>query len=319
MKDQANMNRGLIILQLQDELRNSPEYEIVRELQGHDLSVFIFDRNYQRLLHMRRALSENPDAKTLMYARNHDLLMEFLSEIIRMIHNFVASAMSLIDHTRRIYNTHYRDSNLIPEYEKVKNETFVKDPLSCFVRDLRKYCQHYKAPNIEFETYFETMQHEPKYTFFLLRDDLLAFRDWSSLAKNFLKEKEKVDVLEVAGLYRERVLKFHHWFSIKRREIHADKIKSFRERENEVLFLILEDKIEFTEALSKQEFPHKKDEIFLSFFSSSDFDKLEKIPRDSLDRPLQAIKWIEERHFQLPEKMKKRIIDLYKLPDIIPE
>lgn len=59
------MNRGQKILQLKDDLQNSPEYELVREIRGHNLSVFIFDRNFQRLLHMHRSLSENPVAKKL--------------------------------------------------------------------------------------------------------------------------------------------------------------------------------------------------------------------------------------------------------------
>lgn len=246
--------------------------------------------------------------------------MEFLREIVRMIHNFVASAKSLIDHTRRIYNKQYKKSNSMPDYEMVINETFAKDPLSSFLGDLRRYCQHYKAPNIELEAFFKTMEHEPSFAFYLRKDDLLTFKDWTSPSKKFLNQIEnEVDFLEVAGLYRDKVLKFHTWFNNKRKEIHTEEIERFQERENKLLLLELEDHIEFTAALSIQGFPHRKDDLFLPFFSPSDFDKLEQIPRESQERPLQAIKWIEERHFRLPDKIKERIIALYKLPDIIPD
>ncbi len=311
------MNSGIHPAQLQQELQESDEYKLMLELQGHEISLSIFDRNYQRLIQVQRFLSENPDAHQLMILRNRDQLMILLSDVIRLTHNFVASAMSLVDHTRRIYNSQYRDSNAIPEYDKTVEVLFATDPLSRFVQDLRRYCQHYKAPNIALETLIELPQSEPRYTLYLQKADLLTFSDWSAPAKKFLEPiEEKIDLIQVATEYREKVLAFHQWFGLKRREIHAEEIRRFRDKEKEVLLLILQQHVAMTEADTKRGLINRKDEMFTSFLSAHEFDELESIPRNSLERPLRAIEMVEKKGFKLPEDLKQRIIELYKHPDI---
>ena len=130
---------------------------------------------------------------------------------------------------------------------------------------------------------------------------------------------EKVDVLEVAAEDREKVIAFYEWFRSRQEEIHADDLRRFREKENQLLSLMLEDKIDMSFARSRQGVSHRKDNIFTSLFASREFDELEIIPRDSPKRPLRAIELLEQRFFPISEETKQRIVQLYELPDILPK
>lgn len=130
---------------------------------------------------------------------------------------------------------------------------------------------------------------------------------------------ENVDVLEIAAEYTEKVMAFYEWFQSRQEEIHVDELRRFREKESQLLFLMLEDKIDMSFAQSRQGVPHRKDDIFTSIFTSREFGELEKIPRDSPNRPLRAIELLEQRFFPISEETKQKIIRLYELPDILPK
>jgi hypothetical protein len=261
----------------------------------------------------------DPKAEPLFWLRNRDQMNLAMRDIIRRIHNFVATALSLIDHTRNLHRKLYSDTDEFPDYQSRINSEFFHDPLSQFIKCLRVYCQHYRAPNLDVTTSWEQGAEKPTITFNLLKVDLESFDRWSATAKKYLDDvDEKVNVLEVATQYREKVIAFYEWFQSRQEEIHASEIQRFRKKESEILSLTLEQKIDTSFAQSRQKLPHRKDEIFTSIFTSREFDELENIPRDSQNRPLRAVELLEERFFSIPDGTKQKIIQLYELPDILP-
>jgi hypothetical protein len=314
------MSRGIQILGLMDELGKMPEYTLFMQLQGFSTSIYTFDKNFQDLIKLLNFLADDPRAEPLFWLRNRDQLMLVMQDIIRLIHNFVAAALSLIDHTRRLYNKLYPDTGQFLDYESKISSEFAHDPLSQFVKCLRQYCQHYKAPNLDVTTSWKQGDEKPTMTFNLLKVDLESFDGWSVTAKKYLDGvTEKVNILEVAVKYREKVIAFYEWFQSRQGEIHAGELRYFREKESQLLSLMLEDKIDMSFAQSRQGIPHQKDDVFTSIFTSPEFDELEKIPRDSPNRPLRAIELLEQRLFPISQEMKQNIIRLYELPDILPE
>jgi hypothetical protein len=66
-------------------------------------------------------------------------------------------------------------------------------------------------------------------------DELQAFKDWSAPAKKYLRTiQEKVDVLEVATAYRDKVIAFHNWFRSRQEEIHANELKELDDKKDEL-------------------------------------------------------------------------------------
>lgn len=259
-----DMSRGKLILQLMQELQNMPEYQLFVQLQGFSLSIYTFDRNFVELQNFISFLANDPRADSLFWLRNRDKLMRAMNDVIRLLHNFVASALSLIDHTRRLYNKLYAEFGTFPDYQQRVNHDFAQDPLSQFVKCLRQYCQHYKAPNLDVTVSWKQGDERETRTFNLLVEDLRTFDEWSSLAKRYLEGIDtKIEIVEVATEYRNKVIAFYEWFQSRQEEIHSDEFKRFREKERESLLLILEGKIDMCFAKGRQEIPYDKSEIFL--------------------------------------------------------
>jgi hypothetical protein len=82
----------------------------------------------------------------------------------------------------------YEDNNLFPEYQERVDNEFKYDPLSKFVQDLRRYCQHFKSPIVMFRTTADG-NGRPIRNISIPLDDLQAFKDWSAPAKKYLRTK----------------------------------------------------------------------------------------------------------------------------------
>ncbi len=136
------MSRGHRIQQLMHELQHMPEYQFHTEMEDFWISVYIFEQNYKELREVIGFLESDPRADSLFTMKNRDKLNARGREVIRRLHNFVAAAMSLIDHTRRLYDKLYAGNNSFPDYKDRVERDFASDPLSQFVKCLRQYCQH---------------------------------------------------------------------------------------------------------------------------------------------------------------------------------
>lgn len=312
------LSRGLQILSLMDELGRMPESKLFTEFQGFSTSIYIFDKDYVDLHNLISVLATDPRADPLFTVQHRDQLMMAMREVIRLFHNYVAASLSLIDHTRRLYVKLYAGTGKFTDYETRKNAEFAHDPLSQFIGCLRRYCQHYRAPNLNVTTSWESGDARPTRTFRLLREDLEAFDGWSATARKYLVTAgNEIDILRVTTEYRDKIISFYTWFQARQQEIHREDIERYREQERKLFLLILEDKLENAFAKSEQGIPHRKDEIFASVFTSKEFEEIERIPRDSQERPSRAIELLEQRFFLIPQEMKEQIISLYRLPDIL--
>lgn len=311
------MSRGTQALKLMSELTLMPEYALVMQLQGFSDSIYAFDKNFQDLIGLIDFLANDPRAEPLYWLRNRDRLALAMRDIIRLTHNYVTAALSLIDHTRRLHEKLYGNGDAFPEYHARLTVEFALDPLSQFVKCLRQYCQHYRAPNLEVTVSWTQGDQRPTRAFSLLKTDLESFDGWSTTARKYLATvTEAVDIARMAAEYRDKVIAFYKWYQSRQEEIHADDLHRFREKERQLLSLMLEEKIALSFAESRQGVPHRKDDIFTSVFTSREFDDLERIPRDSPDHALRAIELLEQRFFLVSEETKQSIVRLFALPDI---
>lgn len=306
------MDRGTQIISLQKEIQAMPEYHLYVELLGLRNSIYMFDANFINLHNFITNVISSEQVNLLLSPRNQNIFQNVCREIIRLIHNLVAGAISLIDHTRRLYNRLYNEKHQFPEYqERVKNE-FISNELAQFVKNLRQYCQHYKAPEIFFVGRVEKLEDGFVISAMLPMSELLTYDGWSSKSKAFLARVEgDVDILEIATLYWNKVIDFYTWFQKRQREIHVEEIKRFRQKEAALLLLQLEDHLDLW--LENKEYRDANpifDEIFVDILDTEEFAELERIV-DHSQHVQRAIEMVE-RHFPLPQETKVRIIRLYK-------
>lgn len=156
-----------------------PEYKLYQDFASLDLSIYTFHKNYVALNTILTFLASDERADLFFAVRNRDKLAQVGRDVVCYIHNYVASALSLIDHTRNLYNKLYVPAQQFPDYQERVTAEFVQDPLAQFVVCLRLYCQHYKAPNITVETtYPNGFNARPVRRILLALTDLQTFDGW---------------------------------------------------------------------------------------------------------------------------------------------
>jgi len=306
------MSKGRQIVALIQEIQDSPEYELFISLRGFNISIFIFEKNFEDLNKLISMLTNDSKYQYLYSLRNRDKLHEVMAHIIRMIHNFVASSLSLIDHTRRVYKNLYEKTGKFEDYQTRIEIEFINDPLSQFIKGLRQYCQHYKSPDLSITTNWQQINEKETRVVELLKDDLIAFEGWNVNAKAYLDSLDKkINIIEIAQIYRTKVLEFYEWFKNRQMEIHQEEFKTLHEKELRLLTLKLENKIETALNQKKMNISHESDEIFLSIFTSAEFNELKKFSIDPSVRVERAIELLE-LHLPVSDNLKTQIRRWYK-------
>jgi len=126
-------------------------WKIRQRIARHAISYGIFMGNYDEL---KRALEayHNPDfALTLWSVSNRPKLDLFQTSIVRMLQNYVASAKSLVDHTRKFVRTYYTGTDFEKNYKEKVAQIF-HNPFCAFIMDLRDYILHNGLPQTSAST-----------------------------------------------------------------------------------------------------------------------------------------------------------------------
>src|SRR5713101_7053156 len=96
------MPDGAKIVDLMNEIEQLPGYRFYFEdFKGLDLSLYIFHANFKELHELITYITtDDPRTAKLYTVGNEEKLDAVGYDIVRRIHNFVASVKSLVDHTR---------------------------------------------------------------------------------------------------------------------------------------------------------------------------------------------------------------------------
>jgi hypothetical protein len=195
--------------------------QVINQLR---FSVSLLQRNYVELVVAIRHISSSRVAFEMAGVDDQWHRKEAMAEVLHLLHNYVASAKSLIDHTRRAYRKLYVTDALIPDYQSEVNARFANDPLSQFVENLREMAQHYRLPRISLTRSFGGGPSGSAMTtrLQLKTEDLREYREWSAPAQEFLRTAgATIDVLDLVESYHAHVAAFHTWFSQHQVRIHG--------------------------------------------------------------------------------------------------
>jgi hypothetical protein len=149
-------------------------------------------------------------------------------EINRLVHNFVAGSMSLIEHTRQFMREHYAGTALEGAYHDRVKADFASEPVAKFVQDLRNYMVHKGLPSSQMFLAFDSAHNSPGTGGELTTgvryqtDVLLDWGGWTATAKAYLVAAgEHLDIHTFAESYLEKVLLFHAWLDSELQQYHA--------------------------------------------------------------------------------------------------
>jgi len=196
---------------LRQELQESAEARVVFDFEGVAQSYRVFLGNERELRESLVHHSNLEVAISLWDVENREGLDNFLDEVVRLLHNYLAAAGTLRDHSRRLWQKHLPSD---PEYDERVKATFADSPLCVFVQDLRNYSLHNQLPVAHGHMTWGT-DHGLTPSVKVRKESLLESWEWKSLAKEYLSslEKEWIDLLELIQAYTDTVTHFNDWLA----------------------------------------------------------------------------------------------------------
>ena len=213
----------------------SGAYEIYKRLLTLDTNFFVFDKNYQDLKLAIETFS-HPDRIPLLFDQNESQLI--LYHMVRLVHNYLASAKTLVDHTRTIISDRYRQTDFFVEYKEQVKARFANNLLVGFIEDLRNYALHYSLPitglRLDVTTDPETKVQTERVTFYIEKKTLHQWSNWAK-GREFLRQADKEIVIErLIDEYYQQVFSFHNWMHQRLEEIHAADLQWLKEMNQRV-------------------------------------------------------------------------------------
>jgi len=194
---------------------------------------YIYQRNYQDLANIFAEM-QKPEVFLPMWSMGNPLAIPaLLDEVVRLLHNFVASAEMWVDHTRRLMRQAYNGTKIGQEYDREIQARFRNDLPTGFVKDLRNYTLHSELPaplaNLYIVADQKSENGEPAsdgptpvsmtHSFILSRDTLLAAFDWTGRSRAYLLAAPKnIDIGQAVDLHHAQLQAFYLWLDERLRE-----------------------------------------------------------------------------------------------------
>ncbi|WP_157656146.1 hypothetical protein [Burkholderia ubonensis] len=212
------MKRPATAADLSRQIRESEGSGYLDRAHQRSFSLNVFQMNAVELIEAAQRVKDPDQGMALMMEKNREAGLQAHRELNRHVHNFVSSALTLVEHTRVFMRKHYAGTELLATYEKQVIATFAKSPVAQFVQGLRNYMLHRGLPNSSMFMKFATslgatdgsgtMETGVQYD----TASLLDWKDWKPVARTYLEEVgEHLDVHEFAQEYVTLVNQFHGW------------------------------------------------------------------------------------------------------------
>lgn len=228
-------DRNTLRARIQDELVASEEYKLIQRIRTFELSLEVFERNYRELDAAIGRHLPTDVAGIVRLTQDHANRNEEQIEITRLLHNFVAAALTLVDHTRVFHRELYATGNMIPDYQQQIDARFVNDGLANFVKCLRQFCQHYRLPLISTSLTIDAERGRIESGVRLRKSDLLQFSSWTAPARRFVDSMaDEVDLHDLLNQYRQQILDFYRWFTAEQHRVHKAAFDYYQKCVNEI-------------------------------------------------------------------------------------
>lgn len=121
-------------------------------------------------------------------------------EATRLIHNYVASAKTLVDVSRR-YSNKYLNQDLKAIYKRKVSDTFANDTCTKIIHKLRNFILHVDMPSIS--NHINIFTGDSSYLS-LLPKKLLEWNEWNNIEKRYLKSlSQKNETIVVHEFFQE--------------------------------------------------------------------------------------------------------------------
>jgi hypothetical protein len=212
----------LSLQELRDLFEENEAVLLKRKMQAVHIAFTIFTGNDREL---RNSIDGWRDYDlSEAWVGSMEPLNQFLIEsVFRALHNYLASAKTLVDITRRVVPRIYEGSEFATEYSERITVDFAANPLSQFVQGLRNFVLHEGSPRV-----LASMTEGRAVTLDLT--ELRKWDGWNETARNFIANlldkgefpPVRVPLMDIIDEYTGLVRQFNDWLLGRQRELHRD-------------------------------------------------------------------------------------------------
>jgi hypothetical protein len=222
---------GNDVIQLINQLANSSERQLAIQLEALRISHRLFASNYTELIAFLDLIESEKVAIPLHDVKRRREFIQVLDEVTRLLHNFLASAKTLIDHTRSHIRRLYQAHPFSDEYNSKLKEQLASSPVRSFVQDLRNYTQHYTLPLAGSHTSWNR-ESGLTITYFVDAKELRKWDNWAYKSRQYLNTFDEImPVRQIASDYFSLVNKFYEWLHSRQLEVNSEQLSRLREME----------------------------------------------------------------------------------------
>jgi len=210
----------------------SPGLAVVHRIRTRNFSLCMFTMNAHEL----ERVFDIIQTKSIRLLSDEDKQEQnqVRREASRLLHNFLAAAKTLVDHTRVFIGAHYSGTSLERAYqEKIASEV-ANDELCRFVHDLRNYMLHRGPIPLSIWTSLDS-QHRTRAGVKFITAELTKWDGWTARSKGFLGNRNHdFDVENVARTYSDKIVTLHVWLDGLLSDLHHRDLSELRNLENEL-------------------------------------------------------------------------------------
>jgi hypothetical protein len=213
------------LFKLTQEVYNSVAWKVYTRLRTLRINFFVFQRNYQELKKILEAVKEPEQIEKILDSSARQNLDVVSNEVIRLLHNYLASAKSLVDVTRVLITDWYQGSDFIKEYKTQVDSRFVNNSLIGFIEELRNFSLHYSFPITIAKISTHLGENTLDFSFVLSKSSLISWSKWTSKGKPFLDSiRDEIEVGVLVDAYYREIFEFYSWMEKRLREIHSEEL-----------------------------------------------------------------------------------------------
>jgi hypothetical protein len=233
-RDRQRRQLGGKLRKIDFDIEASEGYRMRARMNLLEKSYFIFDANYLNLGHVLDEFEQPTVFLKLWEERTRDRFDLFIDDVIRLFHNYLAGALTLLDHMDTLRDALYGDEGFSEEFQARWEERIGGPALPHFMEDLLVYMLHQGLPFALAELNFGRMGSgvEVDSAIRLDADRLKDWEHWSEKGREYLGALSgKTKLHDLAKEYADTVAGLYQWFVVRQSELHQDSLVRLEELE----------------------------------------------------------------------------------------
>lgn len=201
---------------LREDMLAHPGKKYLDALMTYSICKNILAGNGVELRKLLELLEDSHRALHLCTPDERDQLRMLQSEVVRHLHNFLASARTLVDHTRAIMKEPFIIEAHRTEYREEVTRNFAGDPLIGFMHELRNFTLHRSIPITSLQLSLHPTSGQFDSAVLVDLDQMADWDGWRSAGKAFIgSHRPTIRIMALIDGYEGKIRKFYEWFCLK--------------------------------------------------------------------------------------------------------